>query len=68
MQDQAPNTVVARATGGAVGVGGGVSEGGATCVPPGWGASWGGKLGLYKWRGKIVGWDALPRTGYGKVP
>jgi acyl-CoA synthetase (AMP-forming)/AMP-acid ligase II len=27
-----------------------------------------GRLGRYKWPARIVVWDALPRSGYGKVP
>ena len=27
-----------------------------------------GRLGRYKWPSRIVVWDALPRSGYGKVP
>ena len=27
-----------------------------------------GRLGRYKWPSKVVLWDALPRSGYGKVP
>ena len=45
-----------------------VAEAGATIDPAAVMAHLDGKLGRYKWPAKIVVWDALPRSGYGKVP
>jgi fatty-acyl-CoA synthase len=45
-----------------------VAEAGAVIDPAAVMAHLDGKLGRYKWPAKIVVWDALPRSGYGKVP
>ena len=41
---------------------------GATILPEAVMAHLDGRLGRYKWPSRIVVWDALPRSGYGKVP
>jgi acyl-CoA synthetase (AMP-forming)/AMP-acid ligase II len=45
-----------------------VPEPGATLDPAAVMAHLDGRLGRYKWPSRIVLWDALPRSGYGKVP
>jgi fatty-acyl-CoA synthase len=45
-----------------------VAEAGAVIDPAAVMAHLDGRLGRYKWPAKIVVWDALPRSGYGKVP
>jgi acyl-CoA synthetase (AMP-forming)/AMP-acid ligase II len=45
-----------------------VAEAGATIDPAAVMAHLDGRLGRYKWPAKIVVWDALPHSGYGKVP
>lgn len=41
---------------------------GTTILPEAVMAHLDGRLGRYKWPSRIVVWDALPRSGYGKVP
>jgi len=45
-----------------------VAAAGATIDPAAVMAHLDGRLARYKWPSKIVVWEALPRSGYGKVP
>jgi acyl-CoA synthetase (AMP-forming)/AMP-acid ligase II len=45
-----------------------VARDGAAIEPAAVLASLDGRLAKYKWPARVEVWDALPRSGYGKVP